>query len=93
MTTAELHHLPGGRPHFVLTVPPSMAAIELEAALDGIAQTAPTHGIYARPLVWLVHDADPPADLAKVVRAFRLSVRSEWSTPARLERMRKEASP
>lgn len=93
MTAAELHHPPGGRPHFVLVVPPTTTPPELEVALDRIAQVAPGHGIHARPLVWLVHDADPPPDLAKVARAFRLSVRSEWSTPARLERMRKEASP
>lgn len=88
MAAAELHHPPGGRPHYVLTVPGGMTAPELESALDAITQDAPGHGIYARPLVWLVHDTDPPPELAQVARAFRLSVRTEWSTPARLERLR-----
>lgn len=84
----ELHHPPGRRPHYVLSVPASMTAPELEAALDRVAQAAPGHGVYSRPVVWLVYDTDPPADLATVARAFRLSVLSEWSTPARLERLR-----
>jgi hypothetical protein len=88
LAAAELHHPPGGRPHYVLAVPLTMTAPELESALDRVAQTAPGHGIYARPLVWLVHDTDPPAELAQVARAFRLAVRTEWSTPARLERLR-----